>query len=72
MNDFNILLFLVTNFSNGLIAILIFAIGYLVLDKLTPKQDFTDAFRKEKVTNGGIIMSAFILAIGLVLAFASS
>lgn len=64
----NIADFLAANFLNGLIAMVLLAAGYKVFDLLTPGWDFSDVFKKNTITNGGVVIAAFLVGLAIVIA----
>jgi putative membrane protein len=60
--------FLLTNLLNGLIAIVLLMIGYKVFDWLTPRWDTHEIFGQGFVSNGGIVVAAFLLGLAIVIA----
>lgn len=61
--------FLLTNVLNGLIGILLLVGGYKIFDWLTPKWKFHEIFGNSYLSNGGLVVSAFLLSLALVIAF---
>lgn len=60
--------FLVTNLLNGLMAIALLMAGYKVFDWLTPKWDTHEIFGQGYVSNGGLVVGAFLLGLAIVIA----
>ena len=61
---------LLTNCFNGLLGIIFLVIGYKLFDWCTPNWNFKDAFTKDKVSNGGIVISAFLLGLSYIVSTA--
>jgi len=70
MISIKILDYLVTNFLNGILVIVLFNVAYLIFNLITPKWDFSNVFTKDKITNGGLIIAVYFAAIAFVLAIA--
>lgn len=67
----DIQMFLLTNFLNGVIGILLLLTGYLVFDKLTPSIDFGEVFSTKGLTGASIIVAAFLIGLALVVSKAT-
>lgn len=66
----SIITFLMTNFANGGIGIVLLLIGFFVFDRLTPNWDFTNAFKEKGVSGGAIVVSAFLIGLSIIIAAA--
>ena len=60
--------FLLTNLCNGLMAVVLLVIGYKVFDLMTPGWDFKNVFTKSTLTNGGLVIAAFLIGLAVVIA----
>ena len=60
--------FLATNLLNGLLAIALLMAGYKVFDLLTPKWKTHEIFGQGHVSNGGLVVAAFLLGLAIVIA----
>lgn len=70
IESIKILDYLLTNFLNGILVISLFIVAYLIFDLVTPQWDFSDAFKKEKITNSGFIIGIYFISIAFVLGIA--
>ncbi|MDY6904103.1 MAG: DUF350 domain-containing protein [Thermodesulfobacteriota bacterium] len=64
----NLIDFLLVNFCNGLLGAVLLVAGYKVFDLLTPGWDFADVFKKNTITNGGVVIAAFLVGLAIVIA----
>lgn len=70
-NLFDMTNFLTTNFLNGILGILLMAIAFKLFDKYVfCYWDFKDAFEKDKVTNGGIVVAVLIFSLAYIISVA--
>jgi uncharacterized membrane protein YjfL (UPF0719 family) len=60
--------FILVNLLNGLMAISLLLIGYTLFDILTPKWDFKDVFEKGYISNGGLVIGAFLIGLSIIIA----
>lgn len=60
--------FILVNLLNGLMAISLLLIGYTLFDFLTPNWDFKDVFKKGYISNGGLVIGAFLIGLSIIIA----
>lgn len=59
--------FLITNLLNGLIGVVLLLGGYKIFDLITPKWNFQQVFKEKGISGGAIIVSAFLIALAMVI-----
>ena len=66
----NIWLFLLTNFLNGIIGIILLIGAYKLFDLVTPRWNFHEVFKSHPL-GGSIVISAFILGLSAIICSAA-
>lgn len=62
----NLSAFMEANALNGLLGLVFLLGGYVVFDLITP-WEFGKIFEKGELTNGGVVIAAFLLSLALVI-----
>jgi putative membrane protein len=60
--------FLLANVLNGLLGLVLLALGYKVFDLITPRWQFHEIFGNGHISNGGIVIGCFLLGLAIVIA----
>ena len=68
----NIGSYILTNLVNGILGIILLILGYKLFDISTPKFKFVEMFKKDKVTNGSIIVGSFIIGLAIIIGLAAN
>ncbi len=70
-NLFDMTNFLLTNFLNAVLGIILIAVAYKFFDKfIMTAWNFKDAFDKDKITNGGIVIATLIFSLAYIVSVA--
>jgi len=60
--------FLLTNFLNGGMGIILLLVGFFIFDHLTPTWDFTDVFKEKGISGGAVVVGAFLIGLSIIIA----
>lgn len=63
--------FILTNGLNGLLAMGLLLVGYIVFNIITPDWNFAEVFSEKGVSGGAIIVAAFLLGLSIVISSAA-
>lgn len=64
----DILSYILIGLLSGLMGIALLVLGYKVFDYLTPRWEIHEIFLKGYVSNGGIVIAAFLLGLSFIIA----
>ncbi len=67
----SISIYLLTSFLSGIIGIVLLLAGFFLFNKIIPECDLTEIFCAKGISNGAVIVSAFLLGLAIVIASAS-